>query len=184
MASSGADICLEAASRSATQHGIPEAVMQAVATAESGKLQGETVRPWPWTVEADGKRRWFSDRDSAQSYLGQLRRSGRDDFFVGCFQLSHLSHAAAFASSDEMIDPARNADFAARFLLELHDRAGSWEAASRLFRIANPVAPPELAVSEPRAPAEGSVAPRMAARSASAGLGSLVPVASPWRKVD
>ncbi len=183
-ASPGADICLESASQSAARHGVPAAVMQAVTTAESGKQQGETVLPWPWTIEAGGTRRWFSDRESAQSYLDQLRASGHDDFFVGCFQLSHLSHVMAFASAGDMIDPARNADFAARFLLELHQRTGSWNEAAQLFRIANPVARTEQPVAELKKPTAVPAASPTPVRAVSAGLGSLVPVVSPWQKVD
>jgi soluble lytic murein transglycosylase-like protein len=48
---------------------------------------------------------------------------------VGCMQINHHYHARHFASVEEMLDPARNVEYGARFLKELYAREGSWTMA-------------------------------------------------------
>jgi hypothetical protein len=57
---------------------------------------------------------------------------------VGCFQINLLQHPAAFASLEEAFDPSANAAYAARFLLSLRDRTGSWENAIAAYHSATP----------------------------------------------
>ena len=44
-------------------------------------------------------------------------------------QINHYYHVAKFSSVREMFDPAKNVDYAARFLKELKQREGSWTMA-------------------------------------------------------
>ena len=44
-------------------------------------------------------------------------------------QINHHFHARNFASVEDMLDPAQNVDYAARFLTELKAREGSWTKA-------------------------------------------------------
>lgn len=48
---------------------------------------------------------------------------------LGCMQINHYFHARNFASVEQMLDPAANVDYAARFLQQLHKREGSWTMA-------------------------------------------------------
>jgi len=54
---------------------------------------------------------------------------------VGCMQVDLHYHPDAFASMDEAFDPEANADYAARFLLAVHDSEahGSWDIAVGLY---------------------------------------------------
>jgi hypothetical protein len=45
---------------------------------------------------------------------------------IGCLQVNLLHHPNAFASLAEGFDPAANARYAARFLVELRNRLGGW----------------------------------------------------------
>ncbi|MBV9252180.1 MAG: lytic transglycosylase domain-containing protein, partial [Acetobacteraceae bacterium] len=47
-------------------------------------------------------------------------------------------HANAFATLDQAFDPASNTDYAARFLVELFKRSGSWPQAAALYHSATP----------------------------------------------
>jgi soluble lytic murein transglycosylase-like protein len=44
-------------------------------------------------------------------------------------QINHHYHARHFASVEEMLDPAKNVEYGARFLKELYQREGSWTMA-------------------------------------------------------
>ena len=57
------------------------------------------------------------------------REKGAKFIDVGCMQINHHYHAAAFASVADMFDPHRNVDYAARFLADLHRRHLSWSMA-------------------------------------------------------
>ena len=49
-----------------------------------------------------------------------------------------MFHPDAFASLEEAFDPWRNADYGARFLVQLRDQTGSWAAATADYHSATP----------------------------------------------
>ena len=49
-----------------------------------------------------------------------------------------LYHPDAFMTLDQAFDPVANADYAAHFLVSLHDRLGSWDAAVAAYHSADP----------------------------------------------
>ena len=57
------------------------------------------------------------------------QRAGAKLIDVGCMQINHHFHARHFASLEDMLDPAQNVAYAARFLSELKKREGSWTMA-------------------------------------------------------
>lgn len=121
--------CDRAARAAATKHGVPFQILRAIARVESGRMTNGVFQPWPWAVNLDGKGLYFETRRAAAAYLAQNRAAGRTNFDVGCFQINNTWHGQAFAGIDDMLDPNRNADYAARFLSELFAEVGSWEIA-------------------------------------------------------
>ena len=63
----------------------------------------------------------------------QALAAGRTSFDVGCFQINYRWHGARFASLEEMLEPAANARYAARFLSDLHEETGTWTAAAGAY---------------------------------------------------
>ncbi len=57
---------------------------------------------------------------------------------VGCMQISLTTHPDAFASMDQAFDPFLNADYGARFLLQLFQKTGSWPKAVEFYHSATP----------------------------------------------
>ena len=57
------------------------------------------------------------------------RQGGAVLIDIGCMQINHHYHGAAFASVAEMFDPGKNVDYAALFLKQLKAREGSWTMA-------------------------------------------------------
>ena len=120
----------ESAIASASHHsGIPAELLYALALTESGRAEAHAARPWPWTLNDGGEGRWFDTRAEAELALADLISEGRSNIDIGCFQLNLRWHGEAFLTPAEMLDPGRNADYAARFLLDLYHRSGSWDQA-------------------------------------------------------
>lgn len=129
-----AHICDAAASRAAFDHDVPEYVMRAMARVDTGRTQDELTQPWPWTVTMEGRGVWFETEQEARHYVFRKFRRGARRFSVGCFQLDYTTHAEGFTSLEEMMDPHRNAQFAARELKALFETTGNWTTAVGSFR--------------------------------------------------
>jgi hypothetical protein len=120
--------------------GIPEGLLLAIGKRESGRFDPQTgsAQPWPWSVNRDGQGAVFGTQAEAVTYVADAQRAGSRSIDVGCFQINLKYHPGAFASLQEAFDPASNAAYAARFLRELYDRDGSWEAAVADYHSATP----------------------------------------------
>jgi hypothetical protein len=130
------ELCTTALRRAEQNYHLPVALLKSIARVESGLpiTSPRDVRPWPWTVDADGRGVFFDSRTAA---IVWIRDQGlRHDFVdVGCMQVDLHYHADAFASMDDAFDPGMNADYAARLLLALHngEAGGSWDVAVGLY---------------------------------------------------
>ena len=124
-----ADLCEAAALRAADAYGVPSAVMRAVLRVETGAGRGAARRGWPWSANADGRGFRFESLEEAMAFAtGPVARAaGNVD--LGCFQISRRWHGEAFSGPREMLDPERNALYAARLLRGHHDRLGDWTRA-------------------------------------------------------
>lgn len=131
-------ICDQAATLAAARTGVPISVLKAIVLTETGRTRDGAARPWPWTVNMEGKGVWFDDRTSALAYVSAHFDIGARSFDVGCFQINYKWHHEAFASIDEMFDPAANALYAAAFLKELHAETGDWELAAGAYHSRTP----------------------------------------------
>ncbi|WP_092858904.1 lytic transglycosylase domain-containing protein [Albimonas pacifica] len=163
-----AGLCEAAAERAAGAEGVPLHLMRAISLAETGRALDGRLAPWPWTVNMEGEGRWFSNPDELLTWVRRRQAQGARSFDLGCFQVNHLWHGAAFESLEEMLDPEANARYAARFLRALRDETGSWEIAAGHYHSRTP----ELAqryrsrvltlagdLPEPFGPAPGEAAP-------------------------
>lgn len=133
-----AALCEAAAARAAAETGVPEAVLHAIALTETGRSMGGTMRPWPWTLNQAGRGAWLETRAGALERIGAILASGAGNVDIGCFQINHHWHGAAFASLDAMIDPDTNARYAARLLARLHAETGDWTAAAGAYHSRRP----------------------------------------------
>src|SRR5580704_17975296 len=53
-------------------------------------------------------------------------------------QVNLMYHPTAFTTLDMAFEPAVNADYAARFLVELHEQTGDWTTATADYHSSNP----------------------------------------------
>ena len=128
-----ADVCESAARRAAEVHGVPLAVMRAVLRVETGEGRGAARRGWPWSANADGRSHRFDSLGQALAFASGPAAKAAGNVDLGCFQISERWHGEAFAGPGEMLDPERNARYAARLLLGHHERLGDWTLAAGAY---------------------------------------------------
>lgn len=131
-------VCDRAARRVAAESGVPLQVLRAITRTETGRTHGGTFGPWPWTVNHAGQGLWFDHPREALDYISGALQDGARNFDVGCFQINFHWHGHAFRSLAEMLDPVRNARYAADFLSDLRHELGDWERAAGAFHSRTP----------------------------------------------
>lgn len=123
------DICDQAALHVSETTSVPLSVLLAITRVETGRGGGTALRPWPWTVNMEGKGRWFDTEDQARKYVFRYFKNGARSFDIGCFQINYRWHHRGFNSIEEMFDPNLNAQYAAQFLSQLYTELGTWDRA-------------------------------------------------------
>jgi hypothetical protein len=118
---------------------LPLRLLGAIAEVESGRLDDAgNVRPWPWTINAEGRGQFFASKQQAIDAVRALQAQGTRSIDVGCMQVNLMYHPNAFASLDEAFDPTANALYAARFLNTLYGISGSWVQATAAYHSQTP----------------------------------------------
>jgi hypothetical protein len=131
-------LCEQAAARASASSGVPLSVLRAIALTETGRTREGAFRPWPWTVNMEGKGTWFDSFEEARDYVARRHAQGARSYDVGCFQINYRWHGQHFASLDQMFDPDANAAYAARFLSELYAEFGDWSRAAGAYHSRTP----------------------------------------------
>ncbi|MHB0669517.1 transglycosylase SLT domain-containing protein [Roseomonas mucosa] len=127
-APSPSTLCRAAIAAAEREYGLPAGLLAAIGRVESGRRDPETGErgPWPWTMNAEGRGKFFRTRAEAVAEVRQLRADGMRLIDVGCMQINLHHHPNAFASLEEAFDPLSNARYAARFLKDLNATRGDW----------------------------------------------------------
>ncbi len=111
--------------RAADRYGVPVGILYAVGLTETGRKG--TLQPNALNIE--GKAVFPRSPGEALAAFNAARRSGAKLIDLGCMQINHHYHGGHFRSVEEMLDPRRNVDYAARFLADLHARHMTWSMA-------------------------------------------------------
>ncbi len=127
--------CRRAIAAAEVSHGIPTGFLLAIGRVESGRLdaQSGSVQPWPWTIDINMKGTFFESRVDAVTFVEAAQQAGIQSIDVGCMQVNLLQHPDAFHTVDDAFDPVVNANYAARFLVELEHECGDWVTAAGLY---------------------------------------------------
>ncbi len=127
---------IRAAERAAA---IPNQLMAAIARVESGRREPDgTVNPWPWSINVEGEDHIFDTKAEAVAAVRALLAKGVRSIDVGCMQVNLMYHPDAFPTLEQAFDPVANADYAAKFLVQLHDATGAWPTATAWYHSATP----------------------------------------------
>jgi hypothetical protein len=140
--SAAGGMCRPALIAAEVRYGIPQGLLLAIGLVESGRRDEQTGRrePWPWTLNAEGEPHFFETKQQSVAWVRQAQERGVRSIDVGCAQVNLMHHANAFASLEAAFDPSDNADYAARFLKQLHDgtAAGDWMTAAGQYHSQTP----------------------------------------------
>jgi Transglycosylase SLT domain len=133
-------LCRQAIAAAERAHGIPTHLLAAIARVESGRRDQSsgTFNPWPWTINFDGQGSFYDNKGQAVSAATSMRPRVTQSIDVGCMQISLTNHPDAFVSLDQAFDPFSNADYGARFLVQLFEKTGSWPKAVEHYHSATP----------------------------------------------
>ena len=119
---------------------LPARMMDAIAVVETGRPDATTgtLRPWPWTINAEGQGFFFATKQQTIDAVRSLQARGVRSIDVGCMQVNLMFHPEAFASLDQALDPVANARYAGRFLSALHTAKRDWPAAIAAYHSETP----------------------------------------------
>jgi hypothetical protein len=134
--------CDAAIAATEKRYPLPHGLLAAIARVESGRpiTAANDIRAWPWAIDAEGRGLFLDSKAAAIAWVDQAHRRGVQVIDVGCLQVNLFYHPTAFADLDQAFDPLANADYAARFLLDLYrGPAGhSWPIAVGLYHSGTP----------------------------------------------
>lgn len=120
-----ANLCEREMVHAANAYDVPLGMLYAVGLTESGRAGSLQ----PYALNIDGRPAYEASKAAALRAFKSARQDGAKRIDVGCMQINHYYHAESFSSLDDMFDPAKNVQYAARFLSELRKREGSWTMA-------------------------------------------------------
>lgn len=117
--------CEREIQQAAARYGIPEGILYSVGLAETGH-KGSLQ---PFALNIEGKAIFANSAAEAIDIFNAAKANGAVLIDLGCMQINHHFHSEHFASTDEMLIPSKNVDYAARFLSQLHARHETWTMA-------------------------------------------------------
>lgn len=109
----------------ADKYDIPVGILYAVGLAETGR-KGSLQ---PYALNIEGRAVFPATASLALAEFQKARKEGHELIDLGCMQINYRYHATAFRSVSDMLDPALNVDYAARFLKQLKGRHDTWSMA-------------------------------------------------------
>ncbi|GBR20682.1 transglycosylase SLT domain-containing protein [Asaia spathodeae] len=131
--------CRDAASQAERAYHIPDGFLYAISRVESGKTEPDgRLSAWPWTIMANGTGHYYASKAEAIIAATEFRNQGIASIDVGCMQVNLQQHPDAFGSLDQAFDPVSNALYAGRFLIQMHDKMGSWPRAAAAYHSQTP----------------------------------------------
>jgi hypothetical protein len=110
---------------------VPAPLIYAIAMQESRPPHGLIAgvnKPWPWTLNCEGRGYFFPSREAAFNVATQFINSG-ESCDVGLMQVSWKYHKNRFSSLNNALDPYTNIEAGADYLKEQYEKSGSWEIA-------------------------------------------------------
>lgn len=134
-------VCMEATQKMEKQYQIKKHLLTTISSVETGRWNEKHKQntAWPWTINAQGKGRFFATKEEAVKEVKRLQASGVKSIDVGCMQINLAYHGKAFKSIEEAFDPEKNVEYAAKFLTGLYESRGNdWIKAAMAYHSSVP----------------------------------------------
>ena len=114
--------------RVATEIGVPCDLLYAMALTESGqsRFSQNQWRPWPWTLNIEGRGQYFSSRREAWVQLEKVVANESGSVDVGLLQIAWRYHQQALGSTWQALDPYHNLRVGAAILKRCFDSPLDW----------------------------------------------------------
>lgn len=113
--------------RIAGEYGVPPAVLYAVALTESGqKLTTGSVRPWPWSLNVEGRPEYYASRGEAWQALMTHLAAGVRSIDIGLMQVNWRWHREALRDPWAALDPYFNLRVGASILRRRFEESRDW----------------------------------------------------------
>jgi soluble lytic murein transglycosylase-like protein len=112
------------------RHRIPRGLLHAVAMTES------TYNPLALNIE--GRSVGVPDVDQALKRIRLAQDQGIQNISIGCLQILVKYHVHRVGSTRNLIEPATNAAYGARYLRELYNQTGDWWRAVARYHTSDP----------------------------------------------
>ncbi len=120
-----AGICESEITAAAAKYQIPPGILYSVGLTETGRKG--SLQPYAMNIE--GKAYFENSAQGVLQRFAEARAQGAKLIDLGCMQINYHFHGENFASPNEMLDPKKNVEYAARFLSNLHARHETWTMA-------------------------------------------------------
>lgn len=120
------ELCESEIIKAEKKYGIPNRLLLAISTVESGRAVGRSKKPWPWTICANGRGYYCTTKSAAIATTKRLIARGIRNIDVGCMQVNLLHHSTAFKNLEEAFTPKANVNYAAKFFIGLKNAYNSW----------------------------------------------------------
>ena len=104
---------------------IPSGLLLAIATVESGSE--------PYALNIQGQSVIGRNKTEVANLIHEALAKGITNIDVGVIQLNIRWHRENFKSIEEMLEPKKNIEYAAGFLLKLYKKYGDWHKAVRFY---------------------------------------------------
>lgn len=117
--------------RMESEFSLPRGLLEAISKIESNFN--------PNAINAGGRGHYFNTAEEAADFVNECIDKGKKNISIGCLQLLYAAHNQAFERSAlNMLNPERNARYAAQYLKSLYKRYGTWEMAVKRYHSPNP----------------------------------------------
>ena len=117
---------------------LPDKLLTSISLVESGMVKGKTINSWPWSLNINGKSKYFDNKKDTLIFLKKSLKKKRN-IDVGCMQINYKFHGHNFNNLDHILNPEENVKYAAKFLKKLFKRHKSWNEAISRYHSSEPV---------------------------------------------
>ena len=140
VAADPATLCETAITTAEYVNRLPPRLLAAISLTETGRIDAASgrLRPWPWTINAEGAGQFFETPQQAIAAVQSLQARGVRSIDVGCLQINLMYHPNAFTSLEQAFEPRGNATYAARFLNALFAGGKDWTHAIGAYHSETP----------------------------------------------
>lgn len=118
-------VCESEITAAAAKYQIPAGILYSVGLTETGRKG--SLQPYAMNIE--GKAHFANSVQEVLQRFAEARGQGAKLIDLGCMQINYHFHGENFASANEMLNPKKNVEYAARFLANLHARHETWTMA-------------------------------------------------------